>query len=261
MFRVKQGEPQRNEARDRRIHRTETVSLLTFSRHALAAMIAGEHVPEGVAYVELRLEGCPEVGLLVPDPAAPPIAAEEEPSPAERRTAERQARGGPPPEPDTDQMQLVLEALEVTRTRRAYRSLPLLRTFGARLAAGLSKILPLSATTPAPSGPLVEALERDDVVTVGDLLQRPPEALAAALDDRALMGPLSDLIQRGEARVQFVTDAVVDSVKTVADERSLVSASDLAASESGRAALAETLEQRLSLRRETIARQIAEALA
>jgi hypothetical protein len=106
----------------------------------------------------------------------------------------------------------------------------------------------------------MEALERDNVVTIGDLLRRSPESLAAVLDDRALVGPLSNLIQRGEARVQFVTDAVVDSVKTVAKQHGLVSAGDLSASVDGRAALARTLAQRLSLPRESVAREVSEAL-
>jgi hypothetical protein len=95
---------------------------------------------------------------------------------------------------------------------------------------------------------------------VGDLLQRSPESLAAVLDDRTLVGPLSDLIQRGEARVHVVTDAVVDSVKSVAEQHSLVSAADLSDSREGRAALAEALAQRVSLSTDHVARQISEAL-
>ena len=258
-IRVRKSGTRRSGHREPNVHRTQTVSLHDFGRHALGAMIAGEPPADG-SFVELQLEGCPEVSLLVLDPTAPPVRAEEEHAP--RGSGERRAgTPGAAPTPETDWIEaLVREALEVTRTRRTHRSLPMLRAFGARLAGGLSRILPLSATAPPPSDQLVEALERDNVVTIGDLLQHPPESLAAALDDRTLVGPLSDLIQRGEARVHFVTDAVVDSLKSVADQHGLVSADDLSASGTGRAALAETLAQRLSLPRESIARQVSESL-
>jgi hypothetical protein len=258
IIRVKGGEP--GHTKDPKIYRTQTVSLLVFSRHALAAMIAKEF-PTGGAWVELQLEGCPEVSLLVPDPTAPSVRAERAPAPeAAPPGAERRAGAARRATPEDWIGSLVHEALGVTRTRRAHRSLPMLRAFSARLAVGLARMLPLAATTPPPLPELLEALERDDVITVGDLLHRSPDSLAAALDDRALAGPLSDLIQRGEARVQFVTDAVVDSVKSVAEQHNLVSAADLSASGEGRAALAETLAQRLSSPTESVVRQISEAL-
>jgi hypothetical protein len=206
--------------------------------------MAQRQAPEGVPLLEVRLEGNSDVNLLVPDPAA------SEPTPA----AEARVSG------DDWLRVLVHEALAVTRIRRAHRSRPLLRGFAERLSIGLAASVPLSALTPPPPQELAEALEGAGIDTVGALLEQTPESLAANVGDAVTPQALSDLILRSEARIQAVTEATVESVQSVADERGPVSAVNFSASAEACRALVETLARRLQLPAETVEQRVSEAL-
>jgi hypothetical protein len=228
----------------RQISRRETVSLLEFAAHALAA-IAQPQAPERAPLREVRLEGNFDVYLLVPDPAASePIAA------AEPRVSRE--------DPLT---LLVREALGVPRTRRVQRAKPLFRAFHERLSVGLAASVPLSALDPPPSRELAEALGAAGIDAVGMILRQPPEVLADDVGDGITAAALNDLILHAEAKVASVTAVTVESVQSVANEYSLISAVDFLGSEEGGRRLVETLAARLELPASTVETQISAALA
>jgi hypothetical protein len=227
----------------RRITRRETVSLLEFAARALAAMAQ----PQAAAapLLEVRLEGDFDVYLLVPDPVA------SQPT----RAPEPRVAG------DDWLTLLVREALAVTRTRRIHRAKPLFRTFHEKLSVGLAAGVPLSALTPPPPRDLAEALQDAGIETIDALLGRSPEDLASDFADVVSTAALNDLILHAEAKVAAVTADTVESVQSVANEYSLVSAVDFSGSDEGGRKLVETLAERLHLPVATVEAQVSEVLA
>ena len=71
---------------------------------------------------------------------------------------------------------------------------------------------------------------------------------------------LSELVQRGEARVLVVTETAAERIQAVAGPRGVVSAAELAASAEARTELVENLAERLQLPREAVEQQVAAAL-
>jgi hypothetical protein len=245
-FGIGPGSPRQsgNTVHGRQISRRETVSLLEFAAHALAA-IAQPQAPERVPLREVRLEGNTDVYLLVPDLAASAPTAVAKPR-----------------VPGEDPLTLLVrDALAVPRTRRAHRAKPLFRAFHEKLSAGLAANAPLSALTPPPPRDLAEALQDAGIETIGALLGRSPEDLAGDLADAMSTAALNDLILHAEAKVTAVTADTVESVQSVATEYSLMSAVDFLGSGEGRRKLVETLAERLQLSVATVEARVSEALA
>jgi hypothetical protein len=243
-FGIGSGPPRQSEdtVHGRQISRRETVSLLEFAAHALAA-IAQPPVAERAPLREVRLEGNSDVYLLVPDPAAvmPTTVAK-------------------PRVPGEDPLTvLVRDALAVPRTRRAHRARPLFRAFHENLSAGLAANAPLSALTPPPPRDLAETLQDAGIETIGALLGRSPEALAGDFAGVANTAAVNDLIVRTEAKVAAITADTVEIVQSVATEYRLLSAVDLSGSDEARGKLIETLAERLQLPAAMVA-QVLDAL-
>ena len=232
-----------NTGHRRPISRRETVSLLEFAAHALAA-IAQPQVAEEVSLREVRLEGNSDIYILIPDhlPASAPTGV------AEQRS-------------DDQLTLLVREALAVPRIRRVHRRTPLFRAFHEKLSVGLAASVPLSVLDPPPSHELAEKLGGAGIDTVGMILRQPPEILAGDIGDGITAAAVNDLILHAEAKVAAVTADTVEIVQSVANEYSLVSAVDYLGLGEAFSKLVETLATRLELPGATVEAQLSAALA
>jgi hypothetical protein len=193
----------------------------------------------------------------VPDQGPPEEEEEEKPVPNERAPDRTPSRTPTVPARGSVEA-LVHEGFVVPRVRRMHRGMPLLRGFIERLSIRLALIVPIAVL--APPAELVEPLEEAGIDTLGALLDQTPERLAADMGDAVPGGLLSELIQRGEARVLAVTETAVERVQAVAGQRGVVSAADLAASTEARTELVENLAERLQLSREAVEQHVGAAL-